>query len=366
MKLAEFIINFVDQHILNKPLKDIPSGHNGGYYDLHTQARLVSHAVILCAKCYDLTGKAAYQQKAKELTEYLIANFCPKKYAYHHLLTKGKDPSNGLIGQAWTIEALISAAQLTGNTGYTDAAAELFLQHKFDKNDGLWYILDISGRHYPKDMTFNHQLWLAACAALIKKPEVDAKVMVFLDKIDLNLTIYESGLINHSILHLRKNMTHRIGGVYKHIMLGSLFNRFTQKNLPVKHDFRTLCVGYHAFNTYAFAMLKEMYPDHAIWKNEKIIKAVKYLRSNEFTTEIETSPYGYAYNPPGFEVPYSLSVLDQITVPDAQNWVHKQIAKTYDSNTGYFDQNTKDKDTLSYRLYEATRLPDTYLNTIEL
>ncbi|MCS6923664.1 MAG: hypothetical protein NZM10_04710, partial [Fimbriimonadales bacterium] len=43
-------------------------------------------------------------------------------------------------------------------------------------------------------------------------------------------------------------------------------------------------------------------------------------------------------------------------------WLSEQIRRHYDPATGKFRRNTPDEPTLTARIYEATRLPDTFMD----
>ena len=78
----------------------------------------------------------------------------------------------------------------------------MFFQHHFNEQYGLWNRLEINGDVLSIDMTFNHQLWFAACASLIDSPrkkEIQGRVVRFLDCLTENLTILNNGLIYHPI-----------------------------------------------------------------------------------------------------------------------------------------------------------------------
>ena len=107
-----------------------------------------------------------------------------------------------LIGQAWTIEALVIAAQQLEMPELLDIAEEVFLLHPFDKKTGLWRRVNVDGTYLSPDMTFNHQLWFAAAGSLLSKyvsAEVEARSKCFLNKLSNNFAIHSSGLIRHLV-----------------------------------------------------------------------------------------------------------------------------------------------------------------------
>ena len=129
-------------------------------------------------------------------------------------------------------------------------------------------------------------------------------------------------------------------------------------------------VGYHQFNMYAFALLKESVPDHPFWQSFEFQQSINYLVSDEFKNGVSKNLYGFPYNPPGFEVPYALSVLSDLNSNDiieiSSWWINEQFNRCYNSETEMMDINTEDYLTHTARIYEVTRLPNSVLDMIEI
>ena len=74
--------------------------------------------------------------------------------------------------------------------------------------------------------------------------------------------------------------------------------------------------------------------------------------------------------PPGFEVPYALSVLANLSVDELVDisswWVNEQFNRCYNSETRMMDRNTNDPLTHTARIYEIIRLPISILERIEV
>ena len=119
-------------------------------------------------------------------------------------------------------------------------------------------------------------------------------------------------------------------------------------------------IGYHSFNMYAFAMLKMTMPNHQFWNSEIFNRTVTYMLTDEYKKELNNNIFGYPYNPPGFEVPFSISVLNPIDfarlVEFTQMWIYEQLKRSYDSKSEMMSKNTQDSLTLTARIYELTRL----------
>jgi len=381
MILCNLIIQIADNAIKdsNSYLK---SGHNGPYNHPETPVRNMSHWLITFSKCFELTGKPIYLDKIRELAKHLISeNSRPFGYSFHHRMKEGKDKCNGLIGQAWTLESLAFASSLLNDNKYAEVAEDVFFQHNFNKEFGLWNRLEIEGEILSIDETFNHQLWFAACASLLNTPrkeKIKERIFRFLDTLSENLSILDNGLIYHPI---NKRSNHYASSLpiksylikVVKLILSSLVNR-DRKTGDLINDYSekmiVKSVGYHQFNMYAFAILKESIPEHPFWKLSQAQKTVDYLISDEFKNGLNQNNYGYPYNPPGFEVPFALSVftdLNEYQLIDISSlWINEQFRRCYNAETQMMDRNTGDSLTLTARIYELARLPNSILEKIEV
>ena len=193
----------------------------------------------------------------------LLQKHRPENASFYHRIDGTKDKSNGLIGQAWTIEALIEGYLAFKNEKYLALAKKVFLLHKFDEKTGYWKKKEINGKDLFYDLTFNHQLWFAAIGSKIPDKEVQRRVKQFMSKLEKNIGIHKSGLIKHFIF----------SRIMRKIFL--LKNFGGQKELEIKEQ------GYHAFNLYAFAMLHQAYPAHSFWKSTKFKKILCFSLSEE-------------------------------------------------------------------------------------
>lgn len=365
----------ITESALNQQNKDgyVLAGHNGPHCHTETSVRNSSHWLIAFAKSYKLTNKAVFRNGVCRLAELLLGKEArPYGYSFYHRDKEGYDKCNGLIGQAWTFEALAEASLILGDNKYAQIAEDVFFQHAFNDRLGLWNRLEVDGRILPLDGTFNHQLWFAACAALLKgnnAEEISRRVKRFIDSIPDNMSLFDDGLIYHKIKRL---------SVGRYAFMNILnrrkqFVRFLSdywKNVWDNKYMETRCVGYHSFNMYAFAMLKEMMPKEQFFNSEAIKKAVNYMLTEEYTEGLNGNKYGYPYNSPGFEVPYSLNILSSMGPKElfdiTQRWVREQVQRCYNDKTYSMDRNTNDPATLTARIYEITRLPMEIFTKIEV
>ena len=99
------------EHFLNN--KTAP-GHNGPYNDPETYVRTHAHLSILFFKAFKITKNNKYKKEAiRQINFLLLKEARPYNSTFHYRNKKGKDKCNGLIGQAWSIEALMIAYENT-------------------------------------------------------------------------------------------------------------------------------------------------------------------------------------------------------------------------------------------------------------
>lgn len=329
----------------------MPSGHNGPYHDPETPVRNTSHWLIIFLKAHDISGEEQFLEAARRAISYLCSDKArPMGATFWHRKNPKKDACNGLIGQAWTIEALATAAQTLELPELLRLVEEIFLLHPFDESVGLWRRVGVDGTYSSFDMTFNHQLWFAAAGGLLAPyatSEIDARVRRFMDQLLYHMDLYSSGLIRHPLV-LKFSWRHQ---------LRNLFN-WVRQSSRARAELAYKAVGYHAFNLYALALLKQQYPDHSFWRSAKFGLLWRYALSDVYKRELENNKYGYPYNPPGFEMAFALDVFAVNSRPEQERWLSEQFRRCYDFKSHMMNQGTDDPATYAARLYEATRLPN--------
>lgn len=339
------------------PDGSMPPGHNGPYHDPETPVRNTSHWLITFLKAHDVSGEKQFLEAACKAAAYLCGNEArPMGATFWHRKNPEKDFCNGLIGQAWTIEALALAAKSLDDERCRRVAESVFALHPFDEWLGLWRRVNVDGSYLSLDMTFNHQLWFAATGALLLPAEderVEQRVMRFTDRLSENVARYPSGLICHPLIinSPTKGKVRRIKLFLKRLMRGR-YPRASRDRLYQK------AIGYHAFNLYALALLKQQLPEHPLWQSVQMGKVLAYIETDEFIGGLEQNKYGYPYNPPGFEVAFALEVFDNNVRAEQERWVSEQLSRCYDLESHMMNRGTEDPLTHAARLYEATRLSD--------
>ncbi|MDF9744107.1 agl cluster protein AglQ [Natrinema salsiterrestre] len=347
----------------------MPAGHNGLYQDPETSVRNTSHWLVAFSELYDRTGNSQFESAARSMAAFLQSDEArPEGETFHHRDIDGKDQCNGLIGQAWTIEALATAARVFEREELANLAQDVFLTHPQDERTGLWKRVEIDGRILPFDATFNHQIWFAAAGGLLAdlpwtSPRVDDRVRTHLNELENNIRLYPNGLIFHPLKppqSLRR---------YAHLVRTDERARIgltlLTSSVPLpsrRRQLRWKAIGYHSFNLYAFALLKRQYPDHSFWESEPCRRALNYLTSSAYTDNIWENEYGSPYNPVGFEVPFVMEVFDIGSATDRSRWISEQLDRHYNSETNRLDRNTEDEATLTARVYQASRLNETRID----
>lgn len=355
------------------------AGHNGPYYDQELPVRNTAHVMVLLFKAHELTGEAGYREAALKALAYITADERrPMGATFWARRNPQKDFSNGLIGQAWVIEALTVAAQKLEDSSLNALAEKVFLMHPFDEVAATWRIVNVDGSYAGVDTTFNHQLWFAAAGGLIADSDsVRKQVSRFLDNLEGNsLKLYENGLIVHALAG-GGPVKKPVKRIVKDFVKGCLKKpRGERSRDPVINK----AIGYHAFNTYAFALLFEGYKEHSFWRSEMFRKLLAFLATDLYRDGLEWfcpdpsgkgkslpfNRFGYPYNPPGIEAAFTLQTFRDYCSPAPDrdmiaSWLERQFRHTLQPASGLMTENTDDSATLSARLYEAVRLDDVEL-----
>jgi hypothetical protein len=308
-------------------------------------------------KASEISGDPLFAERAAAAGRYLESAPCrPMGATFLCRTNPQKDLCNGLIGQAWVIEALVAAGHHLRERSWTDLARELFLVHPFDAELGLWRIVNVDGSYRGFDPTFNHQLWFAACGSMIPDTAegiTTQRVVEFLDRA--------------ASVHLRElsrsgRIPHYVRGVSRSYELLKSLNRLRRpgRMSRARRELSVKEIGYHAFNLYGFALLKQNLPDHGIWASDGLRRSLRYVDTPEFVDGLSASEFAYSYNPTGFEVAFASQVLDgsESELEYQRRWIANQLALTMSSEGRMLTVGTTDPATLSARLYQATRLAD--------
>jgi len=330
----------------------MPSGRNGPHNHNMTPARNTGHFSILFSYLYILTNDEKWREASIKCLKKLL-KLRPLDGSFWHRNEDFKPSYNGLIGQAWSIEALTYSSKIFNDDKYLKEAKEVIKLHKFDSNLGLWHDLDLDGSARVINMTLNQQIWFMAMA-LKACPNNDHIIKFsnnFLNKIGNYIKIRRNGLLFTAIYVNNKN---RLKVMYKS------FLRIANSRRRMNIDY-----GYHLFTLVGLAELYEMLPNHKFFKSKKFVKILKFCFSNKYKDNITKSEYGYPYNVPGFEIVYVYFVFKNMLPKNKISVVNEvfkhQISNHFNKeNLGLLANNSLDIETLAARIYEIYRIKEDF------
>jgi hypothetical protein len=335
----------------------MPAGHNGPYGHTETRLRNTGHWLLVWLQAFRLTNDSRFESAASAALDYMLrpehrpnqANWLQREHV-------GKDRCNGVIGAAWTIEALLGAHQHFGSAEALEQSVDVWSKHRFDPQLGLWHRLEVDGSIQKIDQTFNHQLWFAASVARLARCEVAGareQLESFMDRLPRHFTLHGSAVIRHRIRLKAMDYIFDSGGLpnlmherYKQIKTGA-----SKPLNPKKRD-----RGYHAFNLHAFAVIKQVCPEHVFWESGAFREALDFAQSETFIESLEENPYGYAYNPVGFEMAFALKEFVADSETAQYEWIDRQLNFLGANEAVQYGESADDPETACARIYEALEL----------
>lgn len=334
----------------------LPAGHNGPYFDPETPVRNTAHYLYLYSSLYERTQSHVWYKAAENAINFLKSESArPHGKTFYCRDKQGKDKCNGLVGQAWVIEALVKAAKVFERTDCYKLAEEVFLLHPWNDGCSIWSRVEIDGNVLPIDRTFNHQLWFAMSGAMLTKtPLAQDRAKSFLNDVARKVEMYDNGVIFHnSQLGMLMN--------YRHLGWRFFLRQLKAKIVKPKlmQDLYSKSVGYHGFNLYAFSMLKQLLPDEPIWQSNLSNRWINACEKSEFIETLKLSQYGYFYNVSGLEI----AVANEVFLNDknnAQTWISRQIKYSLDRDNQSFTRNVADINTALSRIYVVMSMNNDY------
>lgn len=332
-------------------------GHNGPYMDQDTPLRNSAHWLYTYCSLYNIFREEPYWQCAQLLGEYILSE---EHYGVSGAVkfrnNKISDFSNGVIGPAWVIEALVEAAKTLEDERYYKKALNLFLLEDFDENLKLWKIVDTDGQSVSIDYVYNHQLWFAAAGSIICQyrynAEIDRRISLFLDNYKNNIVFQPSGLLYHQV-----SFDYTTLGMLKKKIRSLLCDLSLGNNMAKQ---KQLEKGYQLFDLYGLALLRSRYKEKEIFRDPKVLKAVQYgltcQNVRDLCDENSINQYGFPYNSPAFEAGYVAYIFFGKIDPEVESLAYDiQYRYFYDPEIKMFAKNTKDPETLTARVYEWMR-----------
>jgi len=376
----------------NSAIKEIESksffvgGNNGPRNQKETPVRKVSHWLVVFCKLYKKTSNKKYSKFAVILKDYLMSKKSrPYGYTFYHRDFSNGDSCNGVIGQAWTLEALIWYYDTFKDVDVRILINKIIEFHSFDKKLGIWNRMDINGsKKRGFDTTLNHQIMFAGVLALgasFNAINNSNQVQIFLDRLKNNIELHTNGRFKMRInkYNMLKNL--RIINFIRLTKTYSFFRRlllFDKKYLikarELEKNEKEIEIGYHAFHQYGLSYLYKFNPSHEIWDNKKIKKALLYSLSKDYIDDVFKNKYGYGYNPPGIEISFIIETFNNFLVKNSlekksfielnvKKLLKKQMLLTFDFSKSLMNINEYDKITYSSRIYEMCYISENILNS---
>ena len=334
----------------------MPPGHNGPHDDPETPVRNTSHWLISFLKARELSGDDRFLQAARSCLVYLMGPGArPGSGAFWHRNNPKKDFSNGVMGQAWTLEALIYAGYTLKDDTALKLAVEVFKMHPYDQSLKAWKIIDLEGNVTGIDRTFNHQLWFASIGCKLMEyggVQITDSTMDFVNSIHTNIGIYPDGVIKHYPYGYAQNTSLRR-------TTGRWVHHIKQLIKPDRKAY-SHSAGYHAFNTYALNSIRKYCPDAPFFNNRKFERVLAAFQQHYFRNALDLAAFGFPYNPPGTEIAVSLQSANMLSEVEKKGhmryWLNRQFERNFDPSTFRMIRNTPDPLTYEARIYEMYQL----------
>ena len=348
-------------------------GCNGPYGCPDTPVRNTAHWLITYSYLWKTTKDEKYRDIALRFADYLLdMQGRSKTGAIACISEEWPDQLNGMIGQAWVIEALVYAYETFEDNNYLDCAVRIFHSQRFDEKTGLWKKVEPDGTEAGFDQTLNHQIWFAIAGLLILKHreyrEIRRQVDRHLERVyNEYFGIHSNGLIRHfgamkwpraEFMYLYLKQYVKYAGLKLDIFDTEFVDLITQEE------------GYHLFELYGYAVIACLRDYYPLLVKPDFRKALDYARDTDaLNKRLGTdSPeamnkYAYGYNSPAFEIPLIDLMLNDAPDDELQNDKIRKLLElqkelTYNPETGRMDRNNSDPETLEARLYEYVRYCD--------
>lgn len=339
-------------------------GHNGPHGHIDTAVRNTAHYLIIYLFLYKCYGIKKYFRLAIKFADYLCYMQAQSKSGAIQCMSTNKfDHLNGLIGQAWVIEALVYFYNYTKSEREIECAKNIFKSQHYNFDLHAWERIELDGTNIGVDITYNHQVWFLAIASQLHDyyPDlgIDKIAHDFLTEgIRRDFRVYSNGELYHAI-----NINEDFISLKKIIKIMATPIR---KLNPKKLDIHYINKAYHIYDIYGFSMLYDRYGDLPFFTSPKYKKAVEHAKDinnyNErnnvnayLKTGYDFNVYSYGYNSPAFELPY-VAIKNGFDSDELNNYLYDiQERLMYDEQTGIMCLNNHDIETWNAKTYEIVR-----------
>jgi hypothetical protein len=356
MKLHDLLVQATES-ALRLQAKDgsFPAGHNGPWNHADTPLRTTAHWAICILNTFSILKKGSYADSAARAGEYLLANEA-RPDGFSFFCRSSRNRCNGLVGQAWVLEALLDLGLHSNDPRFWNTATDVVIKHPFNKRLCLWENLDVDGTPLGINRVLNQQIWFAVISYRLAlstgHEEIMEKCLSFFDNLHRQAR-FQNGVFDHLIYnHFNCQPLDAVAGFAIRLVFDSFSKRFNRKEAGL---------GYLPFILHILALLFRANPGLPFWKNSGFIPAIKqaisFLNSEVFGKAVDNR-YLWSYNPVGFEIALAIESFGINSTVTTTQWVNEQLHRHFDFKHWRMDGATQDPNTLAARIYEATRLPD--------
>lgn len=336
-----------------------PGGTNGPYLDVESPVRNSAHWLATLSIGHHL-GLPGTRSVGHAIVAFLLSDH-PFRQAGRsiHRQRHPKDWCNGVIGDAWVIEALGLAGDLLEHEEAAAVAIRMASTQPFAPAHHAWERLDPGRNRSGVDWTLNHQLWFAAATleALHRAADTESGTSIIERVLDLldhvargALAIGTDGTIQHHLQPVGPAQAVSPMGLRRTARALRQRVDTEHERLRVERD-----TGYHLYVLSALSRLRGALPEHPFWQAEELQAALRRASDPGLLASLETNPYAFPYNAPGFALPLIARAFEDLAPPLSDRrdeaW-ERQLARTWDERSARFVRGTPDPLTLSARVYE--------------
>lgn len=322
MKLRELMLRRCDELINTYPKADIPAGVNGPWNDAMLPTRNLGHAICLVSYSFILTKDSRYLDYLNLLISKLLT-FKDENGFYVSRIGHHKNIYNGLVGQAWVAEALISAYKATSEACLLLEAEDLFCRHRFDLDNSGWVQAGDESEYF---RALNQQVYFSAILSDFISHRKNAGLQENLNK-----------NINQIMIWLED-------GFFRmpwHVIGHGVSSKYKIHNLK-------LTLGYCSFILFGLGILLK---NEKSYKQGLVHKCFHKLDSGLLFYLIKSSPFSVYYNQTVLEFLVYRKYIDINGGPDLGEYMASQTAA---------NEVSCDLITHRLRLYEGMYLDDSF------
>ncbi len=251
-----------------------PPGHNGPWNDVETPLRTTAHWSILMKFAFENSEDEQFLQAHRKAIHFLLQPFHRPRNVTFVCRTSNqsrKNQCNGLVGQAWVLEALLAAHPMAFWEQALELCSSVFGKIPYSEKEHGWNCIETNGQSFGVHRTVNQQAWFSVMA-LKASQALDEKLL-------------ENQAIDFFSYLLTEHPMHKpFPGLFCHET--DFGNSESWKEIPklwknriFKTDFRPSQLiksqGYLSFILYALAMGRNCVPNHPQWDTEKSKKSIQ-------------------------------------------------------------------------------------------